>query len=216
MPLPKITSNPTEQTTAITDLLLAALALIAAIFLTQLNTFSPWKALLWSSNFGLLAAGAALGGVVHAVSLPHRLSTGLWRLIYLLLGHVVGLFTVGAVYDLWGLETAQIALPTIIGIALIFFAVVTLRSGAYFILIVYEVVAMTFALLGYLWLAFTAGLPGAWWMVAGIVVTLLAAVAQTRHHLRFELIWQFDHNGVYHLVQMVGIVLLVIGLRAGL
>ncbi|MDJ0809258.1 MAG: hypothetical protein QNJ01_04110, partial [Desulfobacterales bacterium] len=59
-------------------------------------------------------------------------------------------------------------------------------------------------------------LKGAWLMAGGILATIVAAGVQAGRLLAFTFIWPFDHNGVYHLIQMAGIVLIVAGLRRGL
>jgi predicted ferric reductase len=78
---------------------------------------------------------------------------------------------------------------------------------------------MLFALGAYGWLAINNQLPGAGWMAAGVLVTLIAAGVQAlwKGQARpLTFIWQFDQNGLYHLIQMVGVVLLLVGLRIGL
>ena len=75
---------------------------------------------------------------------------------------------------------------------------------------------MLFALGGYIWLARQGQLEGAGLMATGVLVTIIAAGFQASDTILLNFIWQFDHNGVYHLVQMVGIVWLVIGLRQAL
>ena len=75
---------------------------------------------------------------------------------------------------------------------------------------------MLVALVGYTWLACRGKLRGAWWMAAGILVTIVAAGVQASKGISFTLIWSFDHNGVYHLIQMVGMVLLAAGLGRAL
>jgi hypothetical protein len=50
-------------------------------------------------------------------------------------------------------------------------------------------------------------------------VTIIAAVVQAGWDGKaspLTFIWQFDQNGLYHLIQMVGVVLLLVGLRMGL
>ena len=82
---------------------------------------------------------------------------------------------------------------------------------------IYASLALFFALSGgYIWLAFKGRLGGSWIMILGIFITIIAGVIQASKTLSFTLIWSFDHNGVYHLIQMVGIVLLVAGLRKAL
>jgi hypothetical protein len=50
-------------------------------------------------------------------------------------------------------------------------------------------------------------------MAAGILVTIIAAVIQAIHTIKVIFIWQFDHNGIFHIVQMIGVVFLYKGLE---
>ena len=73
---------------------------------------------------------------------------------------------------------------------------------------------MLFALVAYGWLAINQQLAGVGLMAAGILVTMMAAGVQAGESVSFTFIWKFDHNGAFHLIQMVGIILLTAGLRA--
>jgi hypothetical protein len=106
-----------------------------------------------------------------------------------------------------------------VAIGIVFFGITLLRPGNFTIFIIYEAVAMLFALSAYVWLAVSGRLPGAGWMAAGVLVTILAAVVQAGWKGQDNpliMIWQFDQNGLYHLIQMVGVVLLLMGLRIAL
>jgi hypothetical protein len=76
--------------------------------------------------------------------------------------------------------------------------------------------AMLFVLAGYFYLAAGNRLPGAGWIVAGIVISILAAAIQAAAPDGVVIIWGLDHNGVFHMVQMVGVPALVIGLKTSL
>jgi hypothetical protein len=56
------------------------------------------------------------------------------------------------------------------------------------------------------------GRPGAGLVAAALVVSLAAGVVQASDSLSLRLVWEFDHNGLYHLVQLGGLALLVSGL----
>lgn len=217
MPDLRLTPQPTERTTAATDAILAALAGAAAVHLLTIKEIAPWKTGLWTWIFGLLALAGLLGAVAHGIeNLPKTVYNIVWGLLYLVLGWIVALFAVAVTVDLWGLPTARTLLPPMLVLGLVFFSVAALLSGKFIIFIVYQAAAMWFALVGYLWLAVTGQMTGAWWMVGGILVTIVATALQARGTVRLHLIWQFDHNGVFHLLQMVGVTLLVIGVRASL
>ena len=80
-------------------------------------------------------------------------------------------------------------------------------------IVIYETVAMVLALAGFLWLSWHKTLPGAGWIAASIGINIVAAAIQATEAVSFTLFWSFDHNGVFHLVQMLGIAPLVHGLR---
>jgi hypothetical protein len=215
----KFIDIPTEQTTAITDAILALLALGCALYLLQIGQHDPWKAGLWAWTFGLLALAAGLGAIAHGVQMSAAVNWWFWHPLNLSLGLVVALFVVGVVYDWWGLAAARRAVPVMVGVGLLFFGASLVYPDLFLPFIIYEAAAMLFALGVYSWMAVTGQLPGAGWMAAGVLATITAAAVQAGWNGRenpLTLVWQFDQNGLYHLIQMIGVVLLLIGLRAAL
>jgi len=75
--------------------------------------------------------------------------------------------------------------------------------------------ALTFALGAYLFLTVT-GAAGAGFLASGVLLSIVAAGLQARKSIVFTLIWKFDHNGIYHIVQTIGLLLLVAGLKISL
>ena len=207
---------PTEQTTAVTDAILAVLAIASAVHLHRIGPKDRWKANLWAWVFRLLAIAAALGAIVHGFKMSPSLHAFLWHPIKLSLGLLVALFMVAAVYDMWGATNARRALLAMVLIGIGFFGITLIWPDNFLVFIVYEVVAMLFALGGYTWMAFRGRLKGAWLMAGGIFTTIVAAGVQAGRLVSFTFIWSFDHNGVYHLIQMAGIVLIVAGLKRDL
>jgi hypothetical protein len=114
--------NPTEQTTAATDAILALLALGGLILLLRLKSGEPSKVRIWSVALGCLAVASAAGAVAHGVQVSQRVHDLLWLAIYLCLGLLVASFTIGTVYDLWGEGAARRIAPVMIVIAFLFFA----------------------------------------------------------------------------------------------
>jgi len=210
-----ITEIPTERTTAFTDLLLAALSLAAIAALRPLAARERWKVTIWSWVFALLALGATLGALAHGLDLAASTRTLLWQPLFLALGALVGLFVVAAVYDLRGRKPALRLLPLMLGLALAFYALTRLFAGAFRVFLVYEAAAMILALVIYLVLA-RAGRPGSFVIAAAIVLNLVAGAIQESESLMVTWLWRFDHNGLFHLAQMVAIVVLVVGLRISL
>ena len=212
----KFISSPTERTTAITDILLALVAVGAVIYLQCSESHEIWKINIWSWAFALIALAGFLGAVAHGLELTEAHHQRIWHLINLSLGLSVSIFVIGVAYDLWGLAIARKMLPWMIGCALLFFLVTRLFAGIFFVFIVYEAAALLFAFTAYGWLAITNPLNGATMMAAGVLVSIIAAVIQASKKVNIKLVFEFDHNGIFHIVQVFGIILLATGLRLSL
>lgn len=204
---------PTEQTTAATDLIMALMAIWAAFKINKEGRkVSPLKTRIWVWVFVLLAIGALFGTIAHGFKMDDQTNHLLWQPLFLSLGLAVSLFAVGAIYDLKGISMPKFTIPLLVLLGLVFYLVTVLIPGSFLVFILYEGVVMLFALISYISLAARNKLNGAWWMVGGIAITILAAAIQASEAVSFSLIWEFDHNGIFHLVQMVGIVVLLNGL----
>lgn len=212
----EIIDSPTERTTAATDAVLAALAAGCSAALLRKRPRNPWKAGLWAAAFGTLTLGATLGTVAHGFKMSPQTYQLLWQPLNLSLGVTIALFVTGVVYDTWGERAARRVLPLALLAAGGFFTFTLVRPGSYLVFVLYQSVGMLFALGVYSWLTRRRALPGAAWMTAGVLTTIIASALQASGRVSFTFIWQFDHNGVYHLVQMPGLLMLYTGLRAAL
>jgi len=200
----------TERTTAATDLLLTLAALVGARYLRR-GRGARWRELVWSGVFFLMAVAAFLGGVAHGFALPDPNTLWLWGPAYLALGVMLALFTAGTVHDCWGEGTARRILPALLIAALLYCVLILFLGGDFLLFVLVEALVMLFAL-GSFTLAAVRRLPGSALTATGILVTIGAALVQTRSSLRLIFIWEFDNNGIFHLVQLAGIALLVAGL----
>ena len=211
----KFVQDPTEKTTAVTDILLALTAFggIGYLRWPRFITEMLWKINIWSAAIGLVGLAAALGAVAHGIILSQRLHQRIWLVLNMALGLAVSLFVVGVVYDLWGFEISRATLPIMLIVGLGFFLMTMLYPGIFFLFIVYEAVALAFALGAYIFLSVQKDLPGTWLMAAGILVSIIAAGIQANKSVILKFIWVFDHNGIFHLVQIAGLILLLKGLR---
>src|SRR5262245_7199301 len=143
----------TEEVTALTDYVLAALSLLFAVAIGRSigahNRVSAW---LWCAAFIAAAVAGAAGGAFHGLALQSETArTPLWTLIIAAMGASAAFMT-GA------MQAAHVQRKK-----------ETVR-----------------------------------WLVAGIAVTLVGAVVQ---RLQLPQSTPFDHNGVYHLIQIAGLYL---------
>lgn len=211
----RLTTIPTELTTAATDLALAGLAAACVMYLSPWLSRSRWRAGLWCGALGLLCASSALGAVVHGLELSAVTQERLWAPLYLMLGLTVSLFVVAAAYDWHGVALARRLLIPMLAAGGAFYAVTRLIAGTFLVFVVYEAAAMLFALGVYLTLEAHKRLRGAGVIAVGIALNIVAATIQATRMVRFTAVWPFDHNGVFHLVQMVALVVLVGGVGLG-
>ena len=210
-----LNGSPVELTTAATDVVLALVCVAVVLALTRLRAHDSWKTTLWSCVFVLLAVASALGAVVHGLELTESVQATLWRPLYLALELTGALFLVGAAYDAFGRRAAQRLLPWAIGVGLAFHVLTYDLDGGFLLFVVYEAVAMLGALALYGRLAIDDGLAGASVVAAGIGLTLLAGLVQASD-ISIRLVVPFDHNGVFHLVQVAALATLGHGLRISL
>ena len=210
------TTKPTEKTTAITDILLSLAAAGAIFYLQQIESPENWKINVWSMAFGLIALSGLLGAIAHGIEMPEAVHQRVWSLLNLNLGLAVSVFAIGVVYDMWGLAIARTVLPWMVVLALGFYLVSRFFSGTFFVFIIYEAVVLIFAWSAYSWLALTGQFKGGLLMSTGVLVSIIAAGIQASLKTTVKLIFEFDNNGIFHIVQILGIFVLLMGLRSSL
>jgi hypothetical protein len=203
-------AQPTERTTAGTDVLMGLLAALAGFIVRQSGAGE--KVALWLWLFGLVAFSSLLGAAAHGFKMSARVNYWIWQPLNLTLGLTVALFAAAVVLDLWGAALALALLPYFVAAGVVFYLITVIKPGTFIFFVIYEMIAMLFALGGYGWLALSGAMPGAGWLAAGILIMIVAAVVQALQRARVSFIWEFDHNGVFHILQMIGLVLITIGL----
>jgi len=155
---------------------------------------------------------SVLGAVAHGLRLPAATRELLWQPLYLALGITMALFVVGAVRDWRSEAAARRVLGPMLAVAVAFYVITRLTRGSFLAFVIYEAAALVFSLAVYLGLAGQSR-AGAALMAAALAVSLAAGAVQAADLGVVRLVWDFDHNGVFHLVQLVGLGLLVAGLR---
>jgi hypothetical protein len=208
----ELVGSTTERTTAVTDGALGLLAVAGALYLTRVAPAS-FARRIWLAALLALALASGLGAIAHGLVMSDGAREVLWQPLYLLLGVTMALFVVGAV-DAWrGAMTAKRLLLPLLGLALVFYGATRAAGGAFLVFILFEAAALIFSLVVYLRLAYLRTRPGAGLMALALAVSLLAGVVQASGPLSVRLVWTFDQNGLFHLVQLLGVTLLLPGLR---
>lgn len=206
--------SPTELTTSATDAVLV-LECIAIIVYLRRGGGDPWRCRLWCWVFGLIGCSSFLGTVAHGFIWSETVLSVLWRPLFLCLGILVALFVVGAAYDWKGREIAARMVPWSLAVGTVFFVMTEVFSGAFVVFVTYEAVAMIASFAIYAISHFTDQLRGAGVVAVAVLLNLVAAGVQASD-VSFHLVFPFDHNGVFHLIQMVGLAALGYGLALGM
>ncbi len=201
-----------ERVTAATDFMMAVVAIIGVVQFRRDGNAASWKINLWTAVYLLFIAAALIGTVHHGLALSARAYDLSWQMIFFSLGIMVGLFVVALAYDLFGLTVAKKMLPVMIIFALGFFGFSWSQGQDFSLFLAYEALALLAALLGYAYLAVLRK-PGGLSLAIAVFIIIIAAVVQATQAISYTFFVPFDHNANYHLIQIVGVLLLTHGIR---
>jgi hypothetical protein len=199
----------TEPATLVTDWLVAALAVGCALRIAARERGLALR--LWRAAFSLLAIAAFAGGAVHGFR-PHLAAwalTVLWKVTVLSLGAAVSLLLAGGIVAVVrGRARAVLIGATLLQLAA-YVPWMLFHDGYGWVLLETIVCLGGLGLLQVL--AWRRREPGAAWIAAGVAVSFLAGLVQAtgvglHHHV--------NHNDLYHVIQMLGLLLLYHGGRA--
>ena len=207
--------NPVEAelTTAATDALLTVVVVTGIIWLRGSVPASPRRA-HWVLGLSLFALAGAVGAFVHGFDLDPSTRQLLWQPLYLTLGSALAFFSAGAIGDWRGDAPARRAVPPLLALVAAFYLLTRLSGGKFLVFVIFEAAALLFALVVYARLALRHK-PGAGLVFTGLVLSLAGGALQASN-LSLHVIWDFNHNGLYHLVQLIGVLFLLAGLRGTL
>jgi len=206
-------SIPTEQTSAVTDLILAVQSIVCLFVVRRTSENQGLAITLWTWVFALLCIASSIGAVVHGFELTQGFTRILWCPLYFALGLLVALVALAAVAHFGYENVSRRLLPASFGLAFVFLVVTQLWSDSFLLFVAYEAIMMMCALVLYvacLWVPDRQRGAGA--LALGVFLTLIAAAVDTQSTLRFQFIWDFDNHGIFHLIQMLGLLIISIGL----
>jgi hypothetical protein len=201
-------------TTTVTDVLLALVIVAGILYLRRTTPASPLRT-LWLVTLVVSATGALIGGSLHIIPMSETVSIAAWGALYLYLGIAISCL-IAAVVGAWrGYAVARRLLPFILGFTFMFSVFTQFTADHAMISAVYEGAALLFALAVFGMLA-VQGRPGMTLVTLGLVITIGGAVIAGLDSLNVRLIWVFDRNGLSHIGHMIGLAILIHGLRSSL
>ncbi len=195
----------TEPVTLITDYLLAVECLVFAALLFRKEK-NERPILFWSISFFTIALAAAAGGTYHGFvqSLSVPVSSALWKITLYSIGVSTFCMLSGMIIAALKGKVRTIFL-VLAAIQFLGFVILIGRSYEYKYVIHDYVPAMAVILALCI---LRLNKPYAIWIIAGILVSFAAAGIQLSG---FTLHKNFNHNDLYHVIQMIAMYLLYKG-----
>lgn len=200
----------TEPMTMVTDYLMGALAFVLAMrLLGDASAGQEWSGRLWAAAFAMTAVAAFVGGTYHGFIqwMPGLAGRALWKATLVATG-------VGSACLLAAAVTAAAAGPlrqALIGMVLVKLAVYvwTIAAKDAFVLVIADYGTALVAVLLAAWFIRPTGLtPATWWITGGVAVAVVAGVIQWARLAPHP---RFNHNDLFHVVQMASLYLLYRG-----
>jgi hypothetical protein len=199
----------TEPVTLLTDYLLGTLALWLAFQLLQTGGAARSLArTLWAAAFFGLATASFAGGTYHGFTEPLGGAgrTLTWKLTLVSIGVVSLTLTCGATLAAFEGFVRRAVVAFAVGKFVVYLVWISAHDE-----FVYAIADYVPAMLYVLVLqarAWRQQGPSGPWIVAGVLVSFFAAAIQQSG---FTLHEHFNHNDLYHLIQMLGVYLLYRG-----
>ncbi len=190
-----------EPMTVLTDVFLAVAALIGGVRIYGVSD-APVH-FYFALSFFLIALGSMAGATIHAIRHTSRVSWVplLWRITGIAIGTSMTATLAATFYHILPADYADTLRWTVLGLSLIYAAYIW-RDYRFRNVIVFYSILMAF-ILGAMALSYVStGSPGAKLIVVGILISFGAAAVQRSG---FKLARHFNHNDIYHVIQLVGL-----------
>ena len=200
----------TEPMTMVTDYAMGALACVFAVRIAgDAAAGGQLSGRLWAASLLMTAVAALVGGTCHGFSqwMPGAAGRAMWKATLVATG-------VGSACLLAAVIVAGVAGPlrTVLAgvvIAKLVFYVWTVATKDSFNLVIVDYGTALVAAVLAAWLLRPSGLtPAVWWITAGVAVAVVAGAIQWA---RLAPHVHFNHNDLFHVVQMASLYLLYRG-----
>ena len=190
-----------EPMTVLTDVLLAV---VAIFFGARIYGVSAGPVhFCFALSFFLIALGALAGATIHSIRHTPLVSWVplLWRITGIAVGTSVTAMLAATFYHILPADYADLLRWTVLGLSIIYAAWIW-RDYRFRNVVVFYSICMAFVL-GAMALSYVStGSPGAKLIAVGILISFGAAAVQRSG---FKLARHFNHNDIYHLIQLIGL-----------
>jgi hypothetical protein len=195
----------TEPATMATDLVIAAMCTGFAVVLERGAEGAGRARELWALSFVFTAVAALIGAAVHgfALHLTAAAKQRLWKATQYAVG-LTALAILGAAILAFVSGPARAWLVAAAAAKFAAYVAVARRRDEYKIVVIDYGVSMVAlaALAAIAWMR--RGAPASPWLIAGVLVSAVAAAVQVRKIAPHP---RFNHNDLYHVIQIVALYL---------
>ncbi|HET6490665.1 MAG TPA: hypothetical protein VFG28_13000 [Syntrophales bacterium] len=190
-----------EPMTVLTDVLLAAAAVYGGVNICSVSAAPVHQ--YFSLSFFLIALGTLAGATIHAIRHTSRVSWVplLWRITGIAVGTSVTAMLAATAYHTLPADYADVLRWTVLGLSILYAGYIW-RDYRFRNVIVFYSFCMALVL-GAMGLNYVAtGSPGAKLIAGGVLISFGAAAVQRSG---FKLARHFNHNDIYHAIQLIGL-----------
>lgn len=197
-----------ETTTTVTDYMITAVAWWLGTKLVVRERPGPQR--LWGLGFWFIGIGAFLGGTSHGfvTYLDDAAYSAIWKATVYSVGLSMLCVVAGTTEGSRLAPSWRTPLHALNVVAFITYAIWMVNHDDFVWVILHYVPAMIGVALIQAWAWWRYGAESARWIIGGVAITLLGAVVQqsgiTLHR-------HFNHNDLYHVIQIVGLLVLYRG-----
>jgi len=196
-----------EPTTAITDYIIGVLGLVFGyqIFMIPDSLFH----FLWGNCFFAVSIGGLLGGTSHGFGprFSKLIKTIIWRSTLLFVG-ITGLLLAMSAATFFMNEKGENAMMVTAGALLIIYFIQINTQDTFRHAVKFYLPLMIISFVGFLVAFITMGFIGALFCSIGLAVSLVASWVQVSG---ISLHQHFNHNDLFHVIQMLGMYLMYRG-----
>lgn len=194
----------TEQTTAATDLISAIISLSLGLLLLK---FQKLNFIYWRWFFIFFAVAALFGAIAHGIIISDFLKAALWHGIYFSLGIAMAFLLATC------LPIKRKFFAFSISLGVLFYLTTVFISSSFVVFVVYAIPILLIALSVNIYRYIQTHKSSLLVMSSGIITIILSGVVQALFKGEVQFIWLFDHNGLSHIVQTIGMIVLYIGIK---
>ncbi|MCY3414674.1 MAG: hypothetical protein INQ03_23695 [Candidatus Heimdallarchaeota archaeon] len=197
----------TEPMTMITDYILTIESIIFAVILLIYNSNSA--TIYWAVAFIAAGISAFLGGTSHGFKqyLGESKNSVIWKLTMISIGLGAVTMLSGLIFTVLSPSTGRVFCICIVWFSYLFYLFKIRNDDRFLLVILFYVPYLLIILIIEL---INLHNPGSKWIIIGIITTFTAFGVQVSG---FKIHEHFNHNDLFHVIQMIGVYFLFLGSR---